>query len=177
MLERYILSQHTLQPLTDDINLAKYHDIYDISLEELAEAESSLNERETDDQYSLRALRTLFGRLYTVRKSILCCLLALGADGGGSDITRWSTAVEQMRDLTDVTGINIRRMASILNEEDRECIIALFVIIVPANPAKVMLSLLPLYPQHLPTGMSSSRNIEDSILFRKASVLYTQKCT
>ena len=128
MLERYILSQHALQPLTDDINLAKYHDIYDISLEELAEAESSLNERETDDQYSLRALRTLFGRLYTVRKSILCCLLALGADGGGSDITRWSTAVEQMRDLTDVTGINIRRMASILNEEDRECIIALFAI-------------------------------------------------
>ena len=88
MLERYILSQHALQPLTDDINLAKYHDIYDISLEELAEAESSLNERETDDQYSLRALRTLFGRLYTVRKSILCCLLALGADGGGSCTNR-----------------------------------------------------------------------------------------
>ena len=177
MLERYILSQHALQPLTDDINLAKYHDIYDISLEELAEAESSLNERETDDQYSLRALRTLFGRLYVVRKSILCCLLALGADGGGSDITRWSTAVEQMRDLTDVTGINTRRMASILNEEDRECIASLLIIMIPANFAKAMLSLLLLYPQRLPTGMSSSRNIEDSILFRKASVLYTQKCT
>ena len=82
-----------------------------------------------------------------------------------------------MRDLTDVTGINIRRMASILNEEDRECIAFLLIIILPANPAKVMLSLLPLYPRHLPTGMSSSRNIEDSILFRKASALYTQKCT
>lgn len=73
--------------------------------------------------------------------------------GGGSDITRWSTAVEQMRDLSDVTGINIRRMASILNEEDREYIISLFIIMIPANSAKAMLSLLPLYPQHLPTGM------------------------
>lgn len=122
MLERYIRSQHILQPLTDDINLAKYYDIYDISLEELAEAESCLAERSTDDQYSLRALRTLFGRLYSVRKSILCCLLALGADGGGSDLERWSMAVEQMRNLAEVTSKNIRRMTNILSEEDRDVI-------------------------------------------------------
>lgn len=122
MLERYIRSLHILQPLTDDVNLARYYDIYDISLEELVEAESSLAERSTDDQYSLRALRTLFGRLYGIRKSVLCCLLALSADGGGSDIERWSTAVEQMRNLADVTSKNIRRMTNILNEEDREVI-------------------------------------------------------
>lgn len=122
MLERYLQAQHILQPLTDDINLARYYDIYEVSLEELIEAESCLVDRETDDQYSLRALRTLFGRLYGVRKSILCCLLALGADGGGSDIGRWSTAVEQMRNLAEVTGKNIRRMTDILNEEDSKCI-------------------------------------------------------
>ncbi|KAF4216488.1 hypothetical protein CNMCM8980_006686 [Aspergillus fumigatiaffinis] len=119
---RYLQAQHILQPLTDNDNLAKYHDIYDVSLEELTEAETALAERETEDQYSLRALRTLFGRLYNVRKSILCCLLALGADGGGSDIVRWSTAIEQMRDLTQVTGANTRKMASILNEDDRDVI-------------------------------------------------------
>lgn len=122
MLERYLRTQNMLQPLTDDINLAKYHDIYDVSLEELMEAETCLAERAADDQYSLRALRTLFGRLYGVRKSVLCCLLALGADGGGTDIARWSTAIEQMRVLAEVTGKNIRRMTNILNEEDRECI-------------------------------------------------------
>ncbi|GFF91442.1 proliferating cell nuclear antigen [Aspergillus lentulus] len=119
---RYLQAQHILQPLTDNGNLAKYHDIYDVSLEELTEAETALAERETEDQYSLRALRTLFGRLYNVRKSILCCLLALGADGGGSDIVRWSTAIEQMRDLTQVTGANTRKMASILGEDDRDVI-------------------------------------------------------
>ncbi|PYH96382.1 proliferating cell nuclear antigen [Aspergillus ellipticus CBS 707.79] len=120
MLGRYIQAQHTLRPLTDNANLAKYYDIYDISEEELVEAEAAFNERLTEDQYSLRSLRTLFGRLYIVRKSILCCLLALGADGGGSDIARWTAAVEQMRDLAHVTGENIHKMASILNEEDHK---------------------------------------------------------
>ena len=124
-MEQYVEAQHTLQPLTDATNLERYYDIYDISFEELAEAKSGLTERETEDQYSLRSLRTLFGKLYSVRKSILCCLLALGADGGGSDITRWSTAVEEMRKLAHVTGTNTRKMTGILNEEDRKCILSL----------------------------------------------------
>jgi hypothetical protein len=119
MLDHYIQAQHVLQPLTDSANLAKYYDIYDISQEDLIEVETALADRETEDQFSLRGLRTLFGRLYLVRKSILCCLLALGADGGGSDIARWSTAIEQMRNLTTVTGQNMQRMTSVLNEEDR----------------------------------------------------------
>ncbi|KAL5339117.1 Mysoin-binding motif of peroxisomes-domain-containing protein [Aspergillus crustosus] len=119
MLEHYIQTQHALEPLTDSANLAKYYDIYDVSIVDLKEVETTFADRETEDQFSLRGLRTLFGRLYLVRKSILCCLLALGADGGGSDIMRWSTAVEQMRNLATVTGDNMQRMTNILNEEDR----------------------------------------------------------
>ncbi|PYH44180.1 proliferating cell nuclear antigen [Aspergillus saccharolyticus JOP 1030-1] len=122
MLGRYLQAQQILQPLTDEANLAKYYDIYDVSEEELVEAQGSYRDRATEDQYSLRALRTLFGRLYTVRKSIFCCLLALGADGGGSDIARWTTAVEQMRELASVTGENTHKMTSILNEEDADAI-------------------------------------------------------
>ncbi|KAL2809246.1 Mysoin-binding motif of peroxisomes-domain-containing protein [Aspergillus granulosus] len=119
MLEHYLQTQHTLQPLTDNTNLEKYYDIYDVSQADLLEAEATFADRETEDQYSLRGLRTLFGRLYLIRKSILCCLLALGADGGGSDITRWSTAVEQMRSLAKVTGDNMQKITTILNEDDR----------------------------------------------------------
>ncbi|KAL4806905.1 Mysoin-binding motif of peroxisomes-domain-containing protein [Aspergillus unguis] len=118
MLDHYLQAQQALQPLTDSANLAKYHDIYDVSSEDLLEVQAALDDRETEDQFSLRGLRTLFGRLYLVRKSILCCLLALGADGGGSDIMRWSTAVEQMRNLTSITGDSMQRMTNILNEED-----------------------------------------------------------
>ncbi|KAL5356386.1 Mysoin-binding motif of peroxisomes-domain-containing protein [Aspergillus floccosus] len=122
MLGRYIRAQHILQPLTNHADLAKYYDIYDIAEADLAEVESAFAQRATEDQYSLRALRTLFGRLYIVRKSVLCCLLALGADGGGSDISRWSVALEQMRDMAFVTGENTQKMTSILNEEDRDVI-------------------------------------------------------
>ncbi|CAI7636320.1 unnamed protein product [Penicillium crustosum] len=122
MLERYIQSQNTLRPLTDDGNLAKYYDIYDIGLEELEAVEASLSQRANEDQYSLRALRDLFGKLYSVRKSVLCCLLALSADGGGSDIARWSSAVEEMRELATVTGNSMLKMTAILNEEDRDTI-------------------------------------------------------
>lgn len=118
MLERYISSQNTLRPLTDDANLAKYYDIYDISLDDLETIELTLSQRNMDDQYSLRSLRDLFGKLYTARKSVLCCLLALSADGGGSDIARWSSAVEEMRELASVTGTSMTKMANILNEED-----------------------------------------------------------
>ncbi|KGO75397.1 Proliferating cell nuclear antigen, PCNA [Penicillium italicum] len=122
MLERYIQSQNTLRPLTDESDLAKYYDIYDIGLEELEAVEASLLQRTNEDQYSLRALRDLFGKLYSVRKSVLCCLLALGADGGGSDIARWSAAVEEMRELATVTGTSMLKMTAILNEEDRDTI-------------------------------------------------------
>ncbi|KAJ5503566.1 hypothetical protein N7463_006440 [Penicillium fimorum] len=120
MLERYIQSQNTLRPLTDEGDLAKYYDIYDIGLEELEAIETSLSQRTNEDQYSLRSLRDLFGKLYSVRKSVLCCLLALSADGGGSDIARWSSAVEEMRELAAVTGNSMLKMTTILNEEDRD---------------------------------------------------------
>lgn len=121
MLERYIQSQNTLRPLTEEADLAKYYDIYDIGLADLEVIESSLSHQSMDDQYSLRSLRDLFGKLHSVRKSVLCCLLALSADGGGSDIARWSSAVEEMRQLAAVTGASMTKMTNILNEEDREC--------------------------------------------------------
>jgi hypothetical protein len=120
MLERYIQSQNTLRPLTDEGNLAKYYDIYDIGIEDLEAIELTLANRSSEDQYSLRSLRDLFGKLYTVRKSVLSCLLALSADGGASDIARWSSAVEEMRELAAVTGTSMTKMTKILDEEDRE---------------------------------------------------------
>jgi hypothetical protein len=111
-------AQRRLGLLADTANLEKYYDIYEISSGDLRDAESGLAAQELDDQYSLRSLRILFGRLYAARKSVFCCLLALTADGSRSDAPRWSAAVEEMRELAIVTGENLMRMTSILNEED-----------------------------------------------------------
>ncbi|KAJ5219305.1 uncharacterized protein N7498_001404 [Penicillium cinerascens] len=148
MLERYIQSQNTLRPLTDEGNLAKYYDIYDIGLEDLEAIELTLVNRSLEDQYSLRSLRDLFGKLYTVRKSVLCCLLALSADGGASDIARWSSAVEEMRELAAVTGASMTKMTRILDEEDRDAI--------PPSP--------------LPTASPSKENVRAQ--FRRLNSLF-----
>ncbi|KAJ5245967.1 hypothetical protein N7468_000950 [Penicillium chermesinum] len=123
MLERYVQSLKTLRPLTNETNLEKYYDIYDISLEGLDMLELNIAQRNLEDQYSLRSLRDLFGKLYTARKGVLCCLLALSADGGASDVARWSSAVDEMRQLASVTGVSMTKMANILNEEDRDAAI------------------------------------------------------
>lgn len=119
LLDRYLQAQHTLRLLADTASLEKYYDIYDVSTDDLRKAGSALSELGLEDKHSLRSLRTLFAKLYTVRKSILCCLLALSADGGDSDIATWSSAVEEMRDLGVVTGRNITKMTRILSEQDR----------------------------------------------------------
>jgi hypothetical protein len=98
----------------------KYHDVYDLSPEELQEVESTLDDLAAEDKTSLRSLRMLFTRLYLARKSTLCCLLALPADGGDADITRWSLAVDEMQKLAMTTGICLQRLTDILNEQDRK---------------------------------------------------------
>jgi hypothetical protein len=121
VLDRYIQAQHTIGLLTDPSNLEKYYDIYELSMAELAEARSASTETTGEDQYSLKWLRIVFSRLYTMRQSILCCLLALKADGSGSDIPPWTSAVEEMRELAAVTHEAAIKIANILNEKDSEC--------------------------------------------------------
>lgn len=166
MLERYIQSQNTLRPLTDEGNLAKYYDIYEIGLEDLEAIELTLANRSSEDQYSLRSLRDLFGKLYTVRKSVLSCLLALSADGGASDIARWSSAVEEMRELAAVTGTSMTKMTKILDEEDREYL-HLFAAQALANLDFVG-DAIP--PSPLPTASPSKENMRAQ--FRRLNSLF-----
>lgn len=120
MLQQYLDAKQKLRGLVDNSDLVKYYDIYDFSPEELQEAESALNDTVMDDKTSLRSLRMLFTRLYAVRKSTLCCLLALSADGGNADLVRWTTAVEEMQRLGAATGSCLQRLSDILNEQDRK---------------------------------------------------------
>jgi hypothetical protein len=106
--------------MTDAASLEKYYNIYDFSPEELHEAETTFIDTAVEDQTSLRSLRVLFAKVYAARKSTLCCLLALPADGRGSDIVRWGTAIEEMQRLATTTGTCVQKLTDILNEHDRK---------------------------------------------------------
>ncbi|KAI1917606.1 hypothetical protein LOZ52_000731 [Ophidiomyces ophidiicola] len=122
MLTQYIAAKRKLQCYVDSISLVKYYDIYDFSPGELEEAELVLADICTEEKTSLKSLRILFSQLYSVRKSMLCCLLALPADGTKVDTTRWNVAVEEMQRLSNTSGTCIQRLTNILNEQDRDIV-------------------------------------------------------
>ncbi|KAL1992607.1 hypothetical protein VTN49DRAFT_4639 [Thermomyces lanuginosus] len=134
LLEKYVQAQRGIRALADSANLDKYYDIYEVTPGIIRDAEETLAERDADDQYSLRSLRALFARTHGIRKSILCCLLALKADGTGADIATWSAAVEEMCNLATVTGNQMMRIRNILDEQDRD--VAPPPLQSPANPGR-----------------------------------------
>ncbi|KAK2742457.1 hypothetical protein FQN57_005348 [Myotisia sp. PD_48] len=122
MLEKYLDAKRTLRPLVDNANLEKYHDVYDFSAEELQDPDTTVLDKTLDDKTSLRSLRNSFNKLFALRKSTLCCLLAMQADGSDSDILRWNAAIEAMQALSMKSAECITKLRDILNEQDREII-------------------------------------------------------
>lgn len=123
-----------LKPLAESLDLEKYFDVYDIGALDLQEATMDLSESESEDQESLRVLKILVARFHTIRKIILCSLLALDADGGKPDFLRWSIAIDEIQALSAATGEADDRIRRILEEEESFSI--------PTTPK------LPLTPGH-----------------------------
>ncbi|KAK5013525.1 hypothetical protein LTR16_004438 [Cryomyces antarcticus] len=108
-----------LHVLLDEDDIEKYFDIYDISNQDLREAALGCPEIEDDDVDSLKVLRVLQYRLSTLRRVVMCSLLALEADGGKPDFHRWRMAVEIMNQLSTVMVMSSEKLGSVLNEEER----------------------------------------------------------
>ena len=99
--------------------MEKYLDVYDINNPDLQEAALGFSENEFDDAETLKSLRTLQYRLSTLRRVYLCSLLALEADGGKPDFTRWSVAVHSMTSSASPTGDWSEKINRILAEEEQ----------------------------------------------------------
>ena len=111
----------SLRHLVQEMDLEKYYDMYDIQLADVEEAELGFeNNEDLGDLESLKALKTLLHRLHTNRRVFLCSLLAIDADGGYSDYTRWGLAVEQLRSLGNLIAELAGELRKILAEEERE---------------------------------------------------------
>ncbi|KAH7171149.1 Mysoin-binding motif of peroxisomes-domain-containing protein [Dactylonectria macrodidyma] len=102
----------------EQTDLEKYYDIYDISDFDMSDAKRGFDVDEFDDTESLRTLKILAARFYTIRKMFLCALLALDASGDANDLLRWTTAVECLRSVNASTSTTYDRLQSILSEEE-----------------------------------------------------------
>ena len=110
----------TLKPLTVDIDLEKYYDIYEISQSDIQEGGEPVAHEVQDEEDidNLRNLKLRLQSLHLIRKLYLCSLLALHADGGKSDFMVWTTASDSMQSLTVETREITSRIDTILHEEE-----------------------------------------------------------
>ncbi|CBX95396.1 hypothetical protein LEMA_P025480.1 [Plenodomus lingam JN3] len=108
-----------LKQLIQEDDLEKYLDVYEISNPDLQEAAQGYSASEFDDAETLKALRTLQYRLSTLRRVYLCSLLALEADGGKPDFSRWSSVVESMLSLARPVGQWSEKFNRVLSEEEQ----------------------------------------------------------
>jgi hypothetical protein len=120
VIPRYNQAYAELKPITEQMDLEKYYDIYDISDLDFSEAMHGYSKAEFEDPDSLRVLKILAARFQTTRKVFLCCLMALDANGEKSDLARWQSAVDEIQGLSEVTREAEERLNRILSEEESE---------------------------------------------------------
>ncbi|EEY18667.1 conserved hypothetical protein [Verticillium alfalfae VaMs.102] len=118
--EAYDQTFTVVKGFSEQLDLEKYFDIYDVSDLDISDAQHGLVESDPEDAESLRMLKIAASRFHTMRKMALCALLALDASGDSSDLMRWTTAVEALRALNMSTSSSFERLKTILSEQ--ECI-------------------------------------------------------
>ncbi|KAG6017501.1 hypothetical protein E4U43_001037 [Claviceps pusilla] len=116
VLDAYKQMANTIKGFAEQTELEKYYDMYDINDLDISDALQGFIETEFEDSESLRTLKILAARFHTTRKMLLCALLALDANGEGSDLLRWSTAVEVLRRLNESTRGAYDNLRAILSE-------------------------------------------------------------
>jgi hypothetical protein len=118
IIESYMQVSSAIKGFAEQVDLEKYHDIYDISDFDISDAMQGFSDKEFDDRESLRSLKIAAARFHIIRKLLLCALLAYEAAGDNTDFLRWSTAVEGLRTLNEVTSQAFERVRQILAEEE-----------------------------------------------------------
>jgi len=118
MIQNYIQVSTAIKGFSEQLSLEKYHDVYDISDFDMQDALQGFSDSEFEDPMSVRALKIAAARFHTIRKLVLCGLLAFEATGDNSDFLRWSTAVEGLRTLNELTSSSFERIRGILSEEE-----------------------------------------------------------
>lgn len=118
MIEEYNQVAEVVKGFSEQPDLEKYYDVYDISDLDIADALQVFAQSELEDAESLHRLKIAAARFHTIRKLFLCALLALPANGDDSDHLRWSTAVEGLRTLNQTTAKSYEKLKSILAEQE-----------------------------------------------------------
>lgn len=88
-----------MQVFVRDADLQRYHDIYDVSMQDYADAIAFANKSAEESQDCLKELRFLFRLHFIARKVFLCDLLALHSGSTWQNIRQWRNTLQLLHDL------------------------------------------------------------------------------
>lgn len=117
IIPKYEQAASVVRGFSEQLDLERYYDIYDISDLDMSDATQGYSEDEFEDMESLRTLKIVASRFHVMRKMFLCALVSMEPKGDESDFLRWTTVVESLRMLNEVTIESYDRLTSILGEE------------------------------------------------------------
>ncbi|PFH59763.1 hypothetical protein XA68_11918 [Ophiocordyceps unilateralis] len=117
-LTKYIQASNVVKGFSEQTELEKYYDLYDVGDFDMSDALQGYCETEFEDPESVRSLKILTARFHTTRKMIFCALLALDANGEAIELLRWGAAYEALRGLNTTTKACYDRMRAMLSEEE-----------------------------------------------------------
>lgn len=118
IIPKYKQASSVVKGFSEQLDLERYYDIYDISDLDMSDALQGYSDSEFEDMESLRTLKIVASRFHIMRKMFLCALLSMEAQGDETDFLRWSTVVESLRMLNEVTTESYEGLKSILGDED-----------------------------------------------------------
>lgn len=88
-----------MQVFVRDADMQRYHDIYDVSMQDYADAIAFANKSAEESQDCLKELRFLFRLHFIARKVFLCDLLALHSGSTWQNIRQWRNTLQLLQDL------------------------------------------------------------------------------
>ncbi|KAL8694972.1 MAG: hypothetical protein Q9218_000444 [Villophora microphyllina] len=114
----YYRAYEEMKALAIATDLEKYYDMYEISRTDMLEAQGSKDvETWQYEEDTLLSFKIGLQKLHMARKLFLCSLLALGADGGRTDVAQWTTATKTMNTLSVETSKAAHTLHEVLELE------------------------------------------------------------
>lgn len=98
-ISRSAEAHNAIQPFIGDLDLQRYHDIYEVSMQDYTDAVAFANGTPHDAQGSLKELRFLYRLHLIARKVFLCDLLALHSGSTWYNIYLWRMTSHLLSEL------------------------------------------------------------------------------
>ena len=106
--------------MSNEEDFEKYLEVYEIISADIMEAKLGYDKDEFEDMNTLKVLRILSSRLAILRRTILCSLMTIPAEGTTFDFDKWHSVAEVMHNLAYATGAASEKINHILANEDRK---------------------------------------------------------